>query len=64
MSLDIRVLGDLTVLRAGEAVSLPPSRKTRALLAYLAMTDRPQRRERLRLRRTTGVLPIVSRMLS
>ncbi|KZE35476.1 alpha/beta fold hydrolase [Chelatococcus daeguensis] len=47
MSLDIRVLGDLTVLRAGEAVSLPPSRKTRALLAYLAMTDRPQRRERL-----------------
>lgn len=47
MSLEIRVLGELTVLRAGETVALPPSRKTRALLAYLAMTDRPQRRERL-----------------
>jgi pimeloyl-ACP methyl ester carboxylesterase/DNA-binding SARP family transcriptional activator/tetratricopeptide (TPR) repeat protein len=47
VSLSIHVLGDLTVLRGGEIVSLPPSRKTRALLAYLALTDRPQRRERL-----------------
>ncbi|WP_163269548.1 alpha/beta fold hydrolase [Chelativorans alearense] len=47
MSLEIRVLGDLTVLHNGEASPLPPSKKTRALLAYLALTDRPQRRERL-----------------
>ncbi|MES0028953.1 alpha/beta fold hydrolase [Mesorhizobium sp. M0040] len=47
MSLEIRVLGDLTVLRLGEVVSLPPSKKTRALLAYLALVERPQRRERL-----------------
>ncbi|EKV29494.1 hypothetical protein C882_0316 [Caenispirillum salinarum AK4] len=45
--LEIGVLGDLKVTRGGEAVVLPPSRKTRALLAYLAVVDRPQRRERL-----------------
>jgi hypothetical protein len=38
-SLEIRVLGDLAVLRNGENVCLPPSRKTRALLAYLAVTN-------------------------
>ncbi|MER9677337.1 alpha/beta fold hydrolase [Mesorhizobium sp. M0208] len=47
MSLEIRLLGDLTVLRHGEVVSLPRSKKTRALLAYLALVERPQRRERL-----------------
>jgi len=31
----------------GQAVALPPSRKTRALLAFLVLTRRPQRRERL-----------------
>src|SRR5262249_50838131 len=45
--LEIRVLGDFGVTRDGENVSLPPSRKTRALLAYLAVTNRPQHRERL-----------------
>jgi pimeloyl-ACP methyl ester carboxylesterase/DNA-binding SARP family transcriptional activator/tetratricopeptide (TPR) repeat protein len=45
--LQIRVLGDLQVLRNGELVELPPSKKTRALLAYLAVVQRPQRRERL-----------------
>src|SRR5215831_10804523 len=45
--LEIRVLGDFAVLRNGENVCLPPSRKTRALLAYLAVTNRPQHRERL-----------------
>lgn len=45
--LQVNVLGHLEVLRGGEPVALPPSRKTRALLAYLAVTDRPQRRERL-----------------
>ncbi len=43
----ISVLGDLSVSRRGEAVRLPPSKKTRALLAFLALADRPQRRERL-----------------
>lgn len=45
--IEINVLGDLQVLRDGAAVDLPPSRKTRALLAYLAVLGRPQRRERL-----------------
>jgi predicted ATPase/class 3 adenylate cyclase len=45
--LELAVLGEFRVLRDGEAVSLPPSRKTRALLAYLAVVQRPQRRERL-----------------
>ena len=46
-TLVISVLGDLAVSRGGEPVPLPPSRKTRALLAFLALADRPQRRERL-----------------
>jgi class 3 adenylate cyclase len=45
--LEVAVLGELRVFRDGEAVTLPPSRKTRALLAYLAVVQRPQRRERL-----------------
>jgi pimeloyl-ACP methyl ester carboxylesterase/DNA-binding SARP family transcriptional activator len=45
--LTIKVLGELEVLRAGEAVRLPSSKRTRALLAYLALTGRPHRRERL-----------------
>jgi TolB-like protein len=45
--LEIKVLGDLQVLRDGTATALPPSRKTRALLAYLALTRRPHRREQL-----------------
>ena len=45
--LEIKVLGDLQVLRDGTPVALPPSRKTRALLAYLALTRRPHRREQL-----------------
>jgi pimeloyl-ACP methyl ester carboxylesterase/DNA-binding SARP family transcriptional activator len=44
---DIRVVGDLAVYRDGEPVALPQSKKTRCLLAYLAVVDRPQRRERL-----------------
>ena len=45
--LEIKVLGDLQVLRDGTATALPPSRKTRALLAYLALTRHPHRREQL-----------------
>jgi DNA-binding SARP family transcriptional activator len=45
--LEIRVLGGLGAFRDGREMPLPPSRKTRALLAYLAIAERPQRRERL-----------------
>ncbi len=45
--LRLQVLGELRVLRDGTTLTLPASRKTRALLAYLALTARPQRRERL-----------------
>jgi pimeloyl-ACP methyl ester carboxylesterase/DNA-binding SARP family transcriptional activator len=43
----VRLLGDLQVWDGDDAVALPPSRKTRLLLAYLAATARPHRRERL-----------------
>ncbi|MEO0974333.1 MAG: alpha/beta hydrolase, partial [Pseudomonadota bacterium] len=46
-SLDIQVLGGLSLRRDGEPVPLPASRKTRALLAYLVVTTRPHRRDRL-----------------
>jgi pimeloyl-ACP methyl ester carboxylesterase len=46
-ALEFKVLGDFSVWRDGVAADLPQSRKTRALLAYLAMQDKPQRRERL-----------------
>jgi pimeloyl-ACP methyl ester carboxylesterase len=46
-SLDVRVLGDFCVLRDRQPVDLPPSKKTRALLAYLAVTGQPHQRERL-----------------
>jgi DNA-binding SARP family transcriptional activator len=45
--LEIRVLGEFTVLRDGIPLALPPSRKTRALLAYLAIDGRRHQRERL-----------------
>lgn len=45
--LELRVLGGLTVLRDGVPLSLPRSKKTRALLAYLALAARPHRRDRL-----------------
>lgn len=45
--LRLTVLGDLRLWRGPDPVALPPSRKTRALLAYLALTARPHRRERL-----------------
>ena len=45
--LEIRVMGELAVFCNGEQLSLPRSRKTRALLAYLAVTNQPQSRERI-----------------
>jgi DNA-binding SARP family transcriptional activator len=46
-TLRIAVLGGLQVLRGGRPVALPPSRKTRALLGYLALAPRPQPRQKL-----------------
>ncbi len=46
-ALQLQFLGDLAVARAGERLALPPSRKTRALLAYLALNRRSFRREHL-----------------
>src|SRR5918994_2327659 len=45
--LDIRVLGDFRVGRDEIPISLPPSKKTRAFLPYVAVTGRSHRRERL-----------------
>lgn len=47
MELSISVLGELAVQQNGEQVALPASKRTRALLAYLALTARPHRRDRL-----------------
>jgi len=46
-ALQVQVLGPLAVRRDGAAVALPQSKKTRGLLAYLAITGRSHRRERL-----------------
>jgi DNA-binding SARP family transcriptional activator/tetratricopeptide (TPR) repeat protein len=45
-SLEIHILGRLEVLR-GAPVELPPSKKARALLAYLVATERPHDRRYL-----------------
>ncbi len=45
--LSVDVLGDLRVSRRGEHLSLPPSKKTRALLVYLVATGRSHSREHL-----------------
>lgn len=42
--LELRLLGELQVLRDGKAVPLPASKKTRALLGYLVLTGREQLR--------------------
>lgn len=43
--LEFKYLGNFEVLRDGKAVKLPPSKKTRALLAYLSLNQRQFRRE-------------------
>jgi pimeloyl-ACP methyl ester carboxylesterase len=43
----IRVLGELRVARNGKPLPLPASKKTRALLAYLAVVGRPVSRDQL-----------------
>lgn len=44
---ELRMLGPLTIRRAGAAVALPPSRKLRALIAYLALAPRAVMRAHL-----------------
>ncbi|MCW8087343.1 tetratricopeptide repeat protein [Sabulicella glaciei] len=46
-TLEIRLLGPLTVAHGRGAVALPASRKARALLAYLALAPHPVTRSRL-----------------
>ena len=46
-AIEIRLFGELSVLRAGRAVALPASKKTRALLAYLVASQRSHTREKL-----------------
>jgi len=43
----IKTLGPLGLFRGDEELKLPASKKTRALLAFLLITARPHRRERL-----------------
>jgi DNA-binding SARP family transcriptional activator/predicted ATPase len=45
--LEFRFLGDFEVRKGGRALPLPPSKKTRALLAYLSLQPRQFRREQL-----------------
>jgi DNA-binding SARP family transcriptional activator len=46
--IEIRVLGEVEILRAGKALTLPASKKTRALFGYLVIArGRPHSRERL-----------------
>ena len=46
-ALEVRLLGPMTVCRGGVALSLPQSRKVRALFAYLALAPHPITRSRL-----------------
>jgi len=45
--MQLRLLGPMAVIRDGEPLPLPASRKTRALLGYLAAAGKPVRRDRL-----------------
>jgi DNA-binding SARP family transcriptional activator len=45
--LNLRFLGEIEVRRGDRLLALPQSKKTRALLAYLVVSARPRRRERL-----------------
>ena len=46
-TLQVCLLGPITVSRGGVVLSLPPSRKVRALFAYLALAPNPVTRSRL-----------------
>jgi DNA-binding SARP family transcriptional activator len=46
-ALEVRLLGPMTISRGGVVLLFPPSRKVRALFAYLALTPHPVTRSRL-----------------
>lgn len=46
-TLELFLIGEVAVCQGGRQVALPASKKTRALLAYLAATRREHRRDRL-----------------
>lgn len=46
-SLELRLLGPMALLRLGQSLELPPSRKARALLAVLALSPSPIPRDQL-----------------
>jgi DNA-binding SARP family transcriptional activator/Flp pilus assembly protein TadD len=46
-SLEFRLLGPLQVLRGGDVLKLPSSRKVRALLGYLVLASRPVTRSQI-----------------
>jgi pimeloyl-ACP methyl ester carboxylesterase/DNA-binding SARP family transcriptional activator len=46
-TLSLKLLGTMAIEREGAPQALPASKKTRALLGYLAAVERPVRRERL-----------------
>ena len=46
-SLELRLFGHLQIRRGGHEVAIPASRKTRAILGYLALMQRPVSRQRL-----------------
>lgn len=45
--IDVKLLGEIALSRDGQPLSLPSSRKTRALLVYLILCGKPVRRDRL-----------------
>ncbi|MFG1494984.1 alpha/beta fold hydrolase [Saccharospirillum sp. HFRX-1] len=47
MTLTIRTMGGLSIYQDGQRLDLPRSRKTRALLAYLAISEKTFRRDQL-----------------
>ena len=46
-AIEIRLFGELSIVRGGRAMALPASKKTRALLAYLVTSQRSHTREKL-----------------
>ncbi|HWN47554.1 MAG TPA: hypothetical protein VNM71_09350, partial [Steroidobacteraceae bacterium] len=46
-SLAVRLLGPLALSRGSDALTLPSSRKVRALLGYLALASRPVARSQI-----------------
>ena len=46
-ALEIRLLGELEIVRGGHLLALPASKKTRALLGYLVASGKPHLREQL-----------------